>query len=292
MRTTLTILGLLLLSHQTAGAQLPIDFSLRPGRIEGEAVKTWGLRYEVRAAPTRIYVNRPRFPSAWSWAANLDGAVALRSRATTEPLVRGNLDLGYRIQFQQVASCPPQMEICPPPTTFDWGYLLLGVRFNGESDSRAEELQGALGLSALYRTPRGTQRGLWPLVPSASLDYSLVRPFASELRDDLGAELEAHERFTVAFIWNRIALTGDVPDWVSRARLEAEWRHFVETGVEAAVEDAEPTSGTFVALGFAYELTARLPYVRDVFATWSRGRHPTQERRKAWLIGLTLGSTR
>ncbi|HUF28724.1 MAG TPA: hypothetical protein VMM18_17215 [Gemmatimonadaceae bacterium] len=291
VRRALALIGIVVV-HDTAAAQLPLDWSLRPGRLEGAEASTWGLRYRLNVEPTRIYGNRPRFPTARSYAADLGGAVALRSGVTTEPLARGSVDLGWRIQLQHVQFCTPEDDPCPPPFRFDYGYVLLGARVNGEADSRANELHGALGLSALYRTPRGTQRGLWPLVPSASVDYAIVRPLASELRDTLGVELRAHQRVTVALMWNRIALTTGVPDWVSRARLEAEWRYFAEHGLEDVVEQAEPTRGTYVSIGSAYELTGKVAYVRDVFVSWAHGRHPTQERRKAWLVGGTIGSSR
>ncbi|MGH7469274.1 MAG: hypothetical protein ACRENP_15075 [Longimicrobiales bacterium] len=263
-------------------------FSILPALVRG-AGTTVGLRYSLDVPAHRLYTTAAGLPAALRWSADLSGAAALKSRAATEPLLRGAGAVGFRILLERTGGCPPGGACV---STRRFGYVLVGARVAGELGQKAEEAEGALGAAIAYRS-LVNPTGLWPLVPSLSAAYTISKPLRSALRDSLDAGLDAHRKLELAAIWNIGFAHEGLPDWFSRLHFQAEWRRFSEQGVPAAVDSVTRTHGTYLGAGGAYEITGLIPYVREFAVHWSQGEHATQkQRRKAWLIGVTIGTAR
>ena len=261
-----------------------LNFDVRPGFLEGND-NTFGLRYALELPSGKTYGSGGKIATAFAYAADIIGAAALKSATTTEPLARGHAEFGLRMQRAITVGCPPPMTDCPPPTDVDIGYFLIGAEVDGEAGQKFDEVEGSLGVTLLYRSPRTARGGIWPLVPSVEFDLELAKPMRSEVRDTL----DARGRVSFALLWDRLQLING-PEALTRLRFDAEWRRYMD------LEDAElgiPERGTFIAFGASYEMTGWLPYFRGLSVRWSEGEHPTQfEERKAWLIGLAFGTTR
>ncbi|HEY8469799.1 MAG TPA: hypothetical protein VIL18_09155 [Longimicrobiales bacterium] len=244
-----------------------------------------GLEAERRDRPALSF---PR--EAW-WRLNGTGAWLSEAEANTEPVVRADGEAGLLLLLLKQRPCLP--DDCPDDLVdLDLGYLTLAVRGQAELDQQARE--GVLGLGAAvgYR-PLGRTEGLWPLVPSLFAAYSAERPVMSELRDSAGVELEVNWRLDLDVLWH-VRFTWDwVPAALQDLRLDVDLAHFRRHGVAEEAEGVVRRRGSYAAVDLGYELTGRVPYVRHAFVRWSRGEHPSQpERRRAWLVGVVVGSTR
>lgn len=264
--------------------------NIRPSvRTDGDVA--FGARWEAGIEPERRVTTALSFPREAWWRLNGAGAWLSEAAANTEPVVRADGEAGLLLLLLKQRPCLPND--CPDDLVdLDLGYLTLALRGQAELDQQAKE--GVLGLGAAvgYR-PLGRTEGLWPLVPSLIAAYSVERPVTSELRDSAGVALEGNWRLDLEALWHVRFAWGWVPAALQDLRLDVDLAHFRRHGVDGEAEGVVRHRGSFAAVDLGYELTGRVPYVRHAFVRWSRGEHPSQpERRRAWLVGVVVGSTR
>jgi hypothetical protein len=265
------------------------DARVSPGWFtDGESA--FGLRYALESTARPAPTLDLSFPREWSWSAALDGAWATESAAVAEPLARGRLDLGMMVVLKKQRPCTLDVD-CTDLVDLDLGYVLAGVRARGEVGQGGDESEVAAALSLLYR-PLREQTGIWLVVPSVLLDYGLARTLGSEVRNSAGTdETDVYTRLDLGLLWTlHVGQLVDGP--LAPLRFDAEWRRYWSRDADQVVDQLGGDDGAFLALGAAYDLTGRLPYLREVLVRWAEGEHPTEVRqRKAWLLALSFGPT-
>lgn len=284
-----TTLALLFASGVRAQAQ-PVYYSARPALLNTDGW-TVGARWEAGVEPTQQAVLAASFPREFAFQLHGRGAVTGRAAWNPEPLVDASADAGLQVLLLSQRPCLP--DDCPDDLVrFNAGYVTVGARVATQFDQPVEEGLVSIGGSLRYR-PLGLQHGWWPVVPSVGIAYMADKPFTSTTRDTLGVENEVYGRLDLEAIWHVLFGRDWLPRWLHPVRLDVVVAHYRKIGTDEPVEAVAGRSGTFVSVDLGYELTGRMPWLRQVFLRWSNGEHVVRPRsERAWMLGVVVGMTR
>lgn len=295
-RVRQTALFVLLAVAAPSALQAQASFDVRPvvARTDGDRVSL-GARWSGAIEPGKRTSLKLKFPHELWWGVRGTGAWLSRETASPEPLIDADAEFGMQWLLLEQRDCAPGN--CPPADSivkFDFGYVVIGARLQGETDGNVIETMGAVGGVLLYRPPsQWSVKGLGFLVPTLSFGISSARPLRSALRESLNVENERFTRTDLALGWTFRFGRDWVPGALRPVRLDAHLAHFTHGDLEQPIVDSVGTSGRFVAFDVGYDLPARTRYLRHLFLRWSEGEHATLPTgRKGWLLGVTLGSER
>jgi hypothetical protein len=277
------------------------DFNLKPAVLHASKGSDWAaaLRWRGRLA----YDYSPWRGSLTAFASGqTQGTLATDARAHSEDIwAEINTGLAWQLQRAvKLGTAPPRGErdptapsTGPPPGGgLRLGRLEVGLKVRFETDQPLENYALTYGPQLGYF--HNNEQGLWPLVPSFSLDYQRVDLLDSLYYRRLGLnDDDSFFRFSTVASWQLPVGTWLARDnrYVNSLGAVANLRHTLAREVPNAIKLQGKDESWYCEAGLNYAFkNVGAKWLRSAYVTVARGRlPPATENKTVIYVGLVVG---
>lgn len=262
MKTTSLLLIILFgCLNLPANAQDETSFSIKPGlvRMENEDF-TIGVGFKGKIEREYTFTSEYNFPRIVEIDFEADGTLLTKPEFNPNHQ-QANLFLGYLVSFKKAQEITLGNENQQAST--DYGTLGLGITAGYEADQTFSEQIVEQGLELRY----SNSSQLW--LPTLELSYLFVKPFRSDIRDDLSVNPDFFRRYDVRVLWG---IT------MKRFLLNPEFHYFKSLDLSAELDNAGLDEGFHSSVELGYMFADResgfLQFFDYIYLQYNRGQFP------------------
>lgn len=255
----ITLLGCL---HLPALAQEDeTSLSIKPGlvRMENEDL-TIGVDFNAKVERVYTFTSEYNFPRIIEIDFNAQGTLLTKPEFNPNHQ-QANFFLGYLVSFKKAQEITLGNEDQEEST--DYGTFGLGITAAYEADQTFSEQNIEQGLELRY----SNSSQLW--LPTLELSYLFVKPFRSDIRDDLSVNPDFFRRYEFRALWGIV---------MNRFMLSPEFRYFKSLDLSAELKDAGLDEGFHSSVELGYMFADResgfLTFFDYAYLQYNRGQFP------------------